>query len=145
MPDRCGCPDDAAYCPRYRVKVGRREHQYLRGTSGLPREKELAYAERILARAEPGLLAKLVGLAGAAARHALDGFRCVTDEEHAGRLAVCDVCEMCDKGPARWRCRACGCYLRDAKARWASEGCPQGRWALPLRDGGGEGGCRCGG
>jgi hypothetical protein len=77
------------------------------------------------------IIRKAARFAAAAARHAAGGFRKVAGEVYARRLALCLACPQRDA--ATDTCRLCGCSLQDArgrpaKLRWASEGCPAGKW-----------------
>lgn len=78
---------------------------------------------------EPGLLRKAVNFGIAAVRHVADGGKQVSDETFEARIAVCIVCDSCDR--QRMVCREpnCGCYI-EKKARWQSEECPLGKWSL---------------
>lgn len=73
----------------------------------------------------PGLAAKAVSAAKAAARFAASGARLCTPSEREARLAVCRACPEYDA--ARGLCRRCGCHT-EIKLRMASESCPLGNW-----------------
>lgn len=67
------------------------------------------------------------GFVGAWLKHAVNGFKVVTDEVLAARLAACAACPyLNDK-----RCALCGCPV-DKKARWVTSDCPDkpSRWSL---------------
>ena len=49
----------------------------------------------------------------------------VTFNDYVYRLAVCEVCEHCDKD--NWSCKKCGCYL-DKKTKMNTENCPEDKW-----------------
>jgi hypothetical protein len=60
-------------------------------------------------------------------RHVAGGMEAVSEAEYQRRLAVCSACEFFRDGV----CLKCGCRLAGdvvAKARWASEQCPEGKW-----------------
>jgi hypothetical protein len=71
-----------------------------------------------------------VTFAAALGRHLAGGMQTVPESVYQRRLAVCRACEFFRDN----RCQQCGCRLAGdviAKARWASEGCPAGRWPEP--------------
>lgn len=84
----------------------------------------------------------LTTFARAAGRRVASGFKNVSPEVEAARLAVCrsgagltpdqTTSGHCDRYDAAGdRCSQCKCKLAGhvlAKARWASEDCPLGRW-----------------
>jgi hypothetical protein len=60
-------------------------------------------------------------------RYMASGMRTITESVYQQRLAVCRTCEFFRDN----QCLKCGCRLAGdviAKARWASESCPEGRW-----------------
>jgi hypothetical protein len=68
-----------------------------------------------------------VTFAVALERHLAGGMPTVPEAAYEQRLAACRSCEF------YWdnQCLKCGCRLAGdviAKARWASEDCPEGRW-----------------
>lgn len=79
----------------------------------------------------------VVGLVKAAA-----GIDRADDETIRARLLTCAGCPQLERNPLLHlppgasgvspasRCRACGCFVA-AKARLASESCPEGRWLPP--------------
>jgi hypothetical protein len=73
----------------------------------------------------PGLLRKALNFGKAVARDVLAGRPRVTPGQKAARLAVCEACPQFKA--ANRSCLVCGCHL-DAKAGWAKEDCPEGRW-----------------
>jgi hypothetical protein len=101
------------------------------------------YAEVV----EPGLATKLANFAAATTKHVLSGFGKVTDDQYAERLEKCAGCEACNKTDESWKCRECGCPIKEGsimpgKARWAGEVCPKGHWPkieLPVV----KSGCGC--
>jgi hypothetical protein len=75
----------------------------------------------------PGLLASGVHFAAAMGKHLLNRGKNVDEATYQRRVALCVACEHYDDG----RCRKCGCKVAGsvvAKARWASEKCPLGKW-----------------
>ena len=79
---------------------------------------------------EPSLLARGLAFAGAAARHLLRGLPMVDDNVYDDRLAACAACTQFVENT----CRLCGCRIAGdmlAKARWADQSCPLGKWAAP--------------
>lgn len=74
---------------------------------------------------EPGLLKKAANFAAAVTAHARSGFKTLSADEVDARLAACATCAQNNGG----RCAACGCFLA-AKAKWATQDCPLGRWPL---------------
>jgi hypothetical protein len=73
----------------------------------------------------PSLPRQVAGAAVAVVRHAAGGFRQASPEVVAARLAVC---QGCDRLRPDGKCAACGCGV-GAKAAWAMERCPLGKWA----------------
>ena len=64
----------------------------------------------------------------AMAESAKTGFKKVTSEQHAERMAICNACQFWD-GKARMgmgKCMKCGCS--GAKQWFASSKCPIGLW-----------------
>jgi hypothetical protein len=60
-------------------------------------------------------------------RYLAGGMRTVPEAVYEQRLAACRACAFYSDN----QCRKCGCRLAGdviAKARWASEDCPDGRW-----------------
>lgn len=82
--------------------------------------------KRVVAK-EPGLTRKIYNFAVAGTRHITGGSKPATAETLRERLAICTVCELYDSKRDRCRHSRCGCTVK-AKARWASEACPVGRW-----------------
>jgi hypothetical protein len=60
---------------------------------------------------------------------AMGGFRTVTPEQLAERMAVCRGCEYWNEQGfgGTGRCMRCGCSTQ-AKLRMATEKCPVGKW-----------------
>jgi hypothetical protein len=73
----------------------------------------------------PSLPRQVASAAVAVVRHAAGGFRQASPEVVAARLAVC---QGCDRLRPDGKCAACGCGV-GAKAAWAMERCPLGKWA----------------
>lgn len=115
-----------------------RIQQYKDGTSGLPREKELALLERYLK--QPSILEKIANFATAVTDHVLRGLPMVSDKIYKDRITICENCDRFDK--ERTLCKECGCYL-PIKARWAEQKCPIDKWPAetPSNNQGGCGGC----
>jgi hypothetical protein len=70
-----------------------------------------------------------VHFAEALGRHVAGGMRVVGEEVYQRRLAVCAGCDFFRDN----HCLQCGCRMAGdvlAKARWASEECPLGKWPL---------------
>jgi hypothetical protein len=73
----------------------------------------------------PPLLTRAVNFAGAVVAHVAAGLPTADPATKAARLAVCGGCE---RFIAPNSCAVCGCNL-DAKAGWAEQECPEGKWA----------------
>jgi hypothetical protein len=81
-----------------------------------------------------GLQAQAARFAAAWGRHLAGGMRTVPEAEYRRRLATGAACEYFHDN----HCLACGCRLVGdllAKARWADEQCPLGRWELRPAEG----------
>lgn len=76
---------------------------------------------------EPTIGRKVLNLAKAVTRHAIDGGKKVEEQIYQQRLEVCRRCDSCDLDRIVCREMNCGCYLR-RKARWRSENCPREKW-----------------
>jgi hypothetical protein len=75
------------------------------------------------------LQAQAVLFATAWGRHLAGGMRTVSEAEYRRRLAACAACDHFHDN----HCLACGCRLAGdavAKARWADEQCPLGKWEV---------------
>jgi hypothetical protein len=71
-----------------------------------------------------------LAFAAALERHLAGGMRTVPESVYGQRLAACRACAFYSDN----QCLKCGCRLAGdvlAKARWASEDCPDGRWPQP--------------
>ena len=89
---------------------------------------EEAFAELRRRFTPPGIVRQAFSAAAAAADEcgaAMAGLAPVEDSEIARRLAICGACEFLIAGERR--CSKCGCFV-EAKARFRTQGCPQGRW-----------------
>lgn len=154
----CQC-DKAGYCERYKKKVIERERQCCAHISGLPRHKEdcviaILNGESCTttntageARVTPlTMVDKTKNFALAVKRHAMNGFRNVTDEERAARLHQCEHGHPSGDGrpcPSLQNdrtCFECGCPV-DEKTKWQTEWCPLGKWQALAQVGVGCGGC----
>jgi hypothetical protein len=71
----------------------------------------------------PSFLRQATNFAGAVVRHVAAGLPTVSEEEKGRRMALCLACEHYVDG----RCALCGCFTA-AKAAWAREKCPVGKW-----------------
>lgn len=85
----------------------------------------------------PSFLQKAVGFGQSVAKHVANGLKAVTAEEYDKRLAICrgegenENCPHYLDSYKGGRCAKCGCGLAGAvfaKAKWASEHCPIGKW-----------------
>jgi hypothetical protein len=74
-------------------------------------------------KALPSLLTQAKNFTKATVRHVSNGMRKVTQDVYDRRLQACAECTH----KTGTRCSKCGCFLR-AKAWWASEKCPVGKW-----------------
>lgn len=84
----------------------------------------------------PSLGRKLLNLGVAAVKHAASGLARANDQALAERLEACANCTQLAEDDS---CLRCGCPVK-VKATWASESCPEGKWAaVPTRGGG----CGC--
>jgi Family of unknown function (DUF6171) len=63
----------------------------------------------------------------AAGQAAKSGFKKVSAEEKARRLAICQGCEFLVKGPKGERCSKCGCFVKWKTALEAWH-CPINKW-----------------
>jgi hypothetical protein len=140
----CDCPAAlTTYCSKYELKVTAREHQFLRGTSGLPRAKEEAHIARMLGVDLPGAMKMGWEALKAGLKHLAGGMKEVSEETYRTRLGVCmSPCEQWNRDETEPRCLACGCFLKE-KAKWASEDCPLKKWP-PLHAHVPTGGSCCG-
>jgi len=74
------------------------------------------------------LAQKAVNFAGSMASVAADGFRRISDEEAAARLAICYDCP--EYLPGSHSCNKCGCPL-SFKPTLRAVVCPLGKWPEP--------------
>ncbi|HWL09955.1 MAG TPA: hypothetical protein VNQ76_16235 [Planctomicrobium sp.] len=77
----------------------------------------------------PSLIQQGWNLTQALAAFTANGFKTVTAEEYAARLAICDTCEK-RQGT---RCMQCGCGLT-LKARGRAFSCPLKKWSSPAKN-----------
>lgn len=75
----------------------------------------------------PSLFKRATNFAKAAATHAADLGRKVSDEVYDSRLSVCRGCELCDEEKMQCLHYQCGCNL-EVKARWRTQKCPRELW-----------------
>jgi hypothetical protein len=68
---------------------------------------------------------KATSFTSSVVNYARSGFKNVLESVKRSRLEICEKCEFHDK--VNNKCNQCGCYL-SAKASWASESCPIGKW-----------------
>lgn len=95
------------------------------------------------AKEEPSLIQKAANLGKAVINHARDGFRKCSPTEYVARLDICKQCDRLVKDETKettGMCIECGCPV-SAKARWASEACPIGKWGISTQSQGGCGSC----
>lgn len=71
----------------------------------------------------PSLPRQMWNLTASLAAFAADGLKCVSCEEYAARLAICDACEHRHDN----KCKLCGCRL-SVKAKGRAFQCPAGKW-----------------
>lgn len=151
MFDLCDCPEDYEYCKAFNRQVNRRQHQFLRGTSGLSRHHEELYIARMLGvdppeppegpePVMPNLVKQAVNFTSAVAEQALKLNPLVNQTQYEARLQACSTCDrLVGKGKSKdfWRCAhpSCGCFLV-MKAWMATQDCPlkPSRWPLVVRD-----------
>lgn len=74
----------------------------------------------------PGLVTRAANFAAAVVSHVAAGLPAAGAELAAARLAIC---RGCDRFVAPNGCAVCGCNLA-AKAAWAEQECPLGRWPV---------------
>lgn len=89
---------------------------------------ERAFAELRAKFSTPRRTAQIRSFAGAVAAEcsaALAGEALVSDDERAGRIAVCEGCEFFITTDRR--CSKCGCWM-DAKAGFRTQQCPEEKW-----------------
>jgi hypothetical protein len=132
-------------CRKYKAQLTDREHEFCRGTSGLPRWKEEWLLENAgrshsftvhpssqVPHYEP--IRAVSKFVGALSKHLAAGMPYVSDEDYKLRLSVCEPCKY---RTTDWQCSLCGCNLRSdqnkllAKAWWHGETCPTGYWPEP--------------
>jgi hypothetical protein len=132
----CQC-QGAGDCSILGRSVSLREYELCSGKCPAERPCDDGYRLRWIARhhgaapQSPGMIEKLGHFAEAFLKHAATGFAHVEEAEYQQRLAICEACPKLQAGV----CTQCGCATAGkvlAKARWASESCPLGKWpALP--------------
>jgi hypothetical protein len=71
------------------------------------------------------IVKKATSFASSVTNYARSGFRNAPESIKKQRLEICGACDSYDK--TNNKCNECGCYL-SAKASWASESCPLGKW-----------------
>ena len=74
-----------------------------------------------------GIVRQAATFAGAVARHVAGGLAVVPEETYQQRLEICRACPNLHGN----RCSLCKCRVAGdtlAKARWAKEKCPVGKW-----------------
>jgi|GEM_PF-1086684 len=89
---------------------------------------ERAFAELRARFSSPPRAAQIRSFAGAVAAEcgaAIAGAPAVSQEEKAGRIAICEGCDYF--AATDRRCSKCGCWV-DAKAGFRTQGCPEGKW-----------------
>jgi hypothetical protein len=144
---KCECPL-AGWCERRQHKMTKREHEYCQGTSGLTREYELFLLENLenknppkfigkkrIEKPEPTVVEQIGTFSKAVTNFVRAGLPVVSDKQYEDRLKICETCSDLNKlENGDWHCRQCGCklnnhsLLRPAKAKWATEECPLGKW-----------------
>lgn len=77
--------------------------------------------------ADPSLWEEAKNFASALRNHASDDWRKTPLPVHEARQAICKGCEYFNPDTERCRHKKCGCKIT-AKAWWASERCPIGKW-----------------
>ena len=75
---------------------------------------------------EPTLTKKAINFSKSAVKHAASGFKSVDEKTQQNRMDICKKCEYYEE--ANNSCKKCGCFLQ-IKTSWASEACPEGKWA----------------
>ena len=91
----------------------------------------------------PSIIKKAVNFSKAAINHARGGFVRTPDHVFKARMDICSGCDKLLKDESKETlgdCLECGCPV-GAKARWASEGCPLGKWGIYRETRGGCGSC----
>lgn len=113
--DACPCPAGAACLLEGSLRA------CAKVAEGDPRFVALAKGEAV------PFVARVANASRAAGRFVAAGLPLADEALRASRLATCGDCPFLDAG----RCRLCGCWTA-AKARLATESCPDGRWPAPL-------------
>jgi hypothetical protein len=143
MFEKCNCTAGTTFCEKYKISVNTRQHQFLRGDSGLSRNVEEFYVKELL---QPNphkhisqdmsnrfikrpTAQEVMDFTNSVEEFLLQGMPKVDDNIYAERLSSCDVCEYVDKSIQTWRCKLCGCNLKEGpilpgRARWATKDCP---------------------
>lgn len=85
--------------------------------------------EKISSEAKNTFTKKVKSFVSSASEHVGSGFKNVSDQTKKQRLAVCKKCNSYNK--QNNSCNDCGCFL-SLKTSWASESCPQGKWAREI-------------
>ena len=145
MYDKCNCPTGSLYCEKYKMPVTFRQHQFLRGDSGIARDREEVYVAGLLNDVGPreekvGFVEQAVTYARALVKHVANLGRNVSEEVLEERLQICRDCDSRVVEEEVERCKECTCPIL-SKAPWASEDCPRKKWPpLPMVEAG-AGGC----
>jgi hypothetical protein len=137
--------DENKYCERHRTQHLARNYELSQMDNELGEKYRQLWDKQMDPNYKPDARTQAANFSKATIEHILAGRPKVSEEMYQTRLSICNDCELCDKteGEASWRCKACGCYLKEGyimpgKARWADQDCPhpQGsRWPkiqLPL-------------
>lgn len=127
---KCNCKNN--FCEKRQKELSSRYFQYCQGTSGLSEEKEQWYLDNKYGTPQPpNIFVQAKNFAVAVTEHAASGFKNVNDEEYERRIDICRSCPFAIKTKDNVQCSRCGCQMTGnviAKARWASQKCPENKW-----------------
>jgi hypothetical protein len=88
----------------------------------------------------PSILQMSKNLATSTIKHLANGAAAASSDQQKLRSSICESCDFFDADSKR--CNSCGCFV-NIKVTWASESCPEGKWASEKlsKTSGGCGGC----
>ena len=91
----------------------------------------------------PSIIKKAANFSKAIVKHVRDGFVKTPERVFKHRMDICSRCDKLNRDESMETlgdCLECGCPV-SAKARWASEACPIGKWGIYMETRGGCGSC----
>lgn len=74
---------------------------------------------------KPSFLQMIKNFASEVTEYVKQGAPNVTEQQYTERIQECDACPHLLRDEAR--CGLCGCFI-EAKAKWQTSNCPDGRW-----------------